>query len=84
MDERDFHPRRVQTILRNAWVLRDSFHVMGKDRKFHVLYFETDQDREYIQANSPWAVQGALMHFAHWKPNIWLYNFHVDNIPIWV
>ena len=84
MDERDFHPKKVQTILRNAWVLRDSFHVMGKDGKFYVLYFENDHDRKYIQANSPWVVQAALMHFAHWRLNIRLYNLHVDTIPIWV
>ena len=56
VDERDFHPRRVQTILRNAWTLRDTFHVMGKDGKFHVFYFENNQDKEYIQVNSSWAV----------------------------
>ena len=45
LDERDFHPKRVQIILRNAWDLRDNFYVMGKDRKFYVLYFENEQDR---------------------------------------
>ena len=57
---------------------------IGKDGKFYVLCFENDQDKEYTQANNPWAIQSALMHFAHWRPNIWLYNLHVNTIPIWV
>ena len=65
VNEREFHPRRVQTILWNAWTLRDAFHVMGKDGKFYVFYFEKNQDMEYIQANNLWALQGALMHFTN-------------------
>ena len=84
MDERDFHPRWVHTILRNPWILRDCFYVMRKDGKFYVLYFENDQEREYIQVNSLWAIQGALMHFANWRPNIRLYYLHIETIPIWV
>ena len=41
-------------------------------------------DKEYVLAKGPWAVQGALIHFAAWRPNIRLPHVNVEYVPIWV
>ena len=70
LDDRSFSPRRLQTILSAAWELQGRVQILGKDGKFYVLHFDNDEDCEYVCANSPWAIQGALLSIFHWRPNL--------------
>ena len=74
----------MQTILSDAWQLQGDFQVIYKQGKFYVVHFDNEEDREYIHAIGPWAVQDALLISVHWRPNIVLKDFHVLNFPIWV
>ena len=48
LDDRSLSPRRVQTSLRIAWTLRDSFHVVGKEGKFYVFHFQSMEDKNML------------------------------------
>ena len=47
------------------WHLRSDFYMIGKQGSFHVVQFDNKDDKEYIYANSPWFMQGALLVFIH-------------------
>ena len=84
LDDRTLSPRRIQTSLYIAWVLRDSFYVVGKEDEIYALYFQDMKDKDYVQENDPWFIPGALLHFASWRPNIRLSHVQVDSISVWV
>ena len=84
LDERSFSVICMQTILRQAWQLRREFQVVGRRGQFYIVQFESEEDRKYIYANGPWAVQGPLLVFVHWQPNIVLREFHITSMSIWV
>ena len=84
LDERSFFAIRVQPILQQAWQLQREFHVIGTQGQFYIVQFDTEEDRAYVHANRPCVVQGALLVFVHWRPNIILREFHITSLPIWV
>ena len=84
LDECSFSPKRLQTILSASWELWGQIQILGKDGKFYVIHFDNDEDRKYICANSPWAVQGAFLSVFHWRLNLRLHTLRVLDIAVWI
>ena len=57
-------------MLHVTWNLHASFQVMAKDKHFYMVYFELEEEKEYIFTNGLWALESACLVFFHWRPNI--------------
>lgn len=84
VDCRQFTVRRMQAIVDNCWNLRGAVRVVGVSRNNYVFHFNNIQDRVFIMDEGPWAVQGGLIFFAPWEPNMVLTNYRIAEISVWI
>lgn len=84
IDCRKFPVRRLQAIVDNCWRLRGPVRVVGSSRNNYLFHFSSIEDRMFVLEEGPWSLQGGLMHFSPWEPNLVLINFSVSDIAVWV
>ncbi|KAF7810428.1 reverse transcriptase [Senna tora] len=58
--------------------------VVGRVKRYYVLHFGMEEDRQQILNEGPWAMQGGLLTMFPWEPNLVLSNLLVTEVAIWV
>ncbi|KAF7831987.1 reverse transcriptase [Senna tora] len=77
IDSRKFKVSRMQSIIDHYWYLRGPARVVGRVRRYYVIHFEVDEDRQQILNEGPWAMQGGLLTMFPWELNLVLPNLLV-------
>ncbi|KAF7821933.1 Pyruvate carboxyltransferase [Senna tora] len=44
--------------------------VVGRVKRYHVIHFDMEEDRQQILNEGPWAMQGSLLTMFPWEPNL--------------
>ncbi|KAF7802375.1 ribonuclease H [Senna tora] len=84
IDSRKFKVSRMQSIIDNFWYLRGPARVVGRVKRYYVIHFEVDEDRQHILNEGPWAMQGGLLSMFLWEPNLSLSTLLVTEVAVWV
>ncbi|KAF7839239.1 Pyruvate carboxyltransferase [Senna tora] len=84
IDSRKFKVSRMQSIIDHFWFLRGPVRVVGRVKRFYVIHFEIDADRQQILNEGPWAMQGGLLSMFPWEPNLALSHLLVTEVAVWV
>lgn len=84
LDYRKFLVHYMQYIVTNAWRIRGTISVVGRDSYFYIFHFEFLEDLMHICNEGPWAVNGALLVLERWRPNLVISNIHLNFISVWV
>ena len=61
LDYRRFSVPHLQQLINDAWHIRGSVTVVGRDSHYYILHFEVLDDLLYVCGERPWAVDGALL-----------------------
>lgn len=70
LDYRKFSVNHLQHIINDAWHLRGTVSIVGRDSHFYLLHFEHIEDLNHTCNEGPWAVDGALFILEKWCPNL--------------
>nr|POE48964.1 uncharacterized protein CFP56_49428 [Quercus suber] len=84
LDYRKFSVNRLQQIITSAWRIRGSVSVVGRESYCYIIHFEDLEDLNHICNEGPWAVDGALLVFEKWRPNLILSHLQLNYISVWV
>ncbi|KAF7826736.1 Endonuclease/exonuclease/phosphatase [Senna tora] len=81
---RKFKVSRLQSIIDHYWYLRGPVRVVGRVKRYYVIHFDMEEDRQHILNEGPWAMQGGLLTMFPWEPNLVLSNLLVTEVAVWV
>ena len=85
LDYRKFSVHHRQHIINDAWKIRGSVSIVGRESYFYIFHFEYVEDLIHICTEGPWAVDGALLVLERWRPNLVLIShLQLNYISIWV
>ncbi|XWS53970.1 hypothetical protein CRYUN_Cryun10bG0046700 [Craigia yunnanensis] len=73
----------MQRLVNKAWRLREGISVVGRDDNNYIFHFNNSNDHRFMLLNGPWSIDGALLIFELWQPNIQLRFYTINNTLIW-
>ncbi|KAL0014776.1 hypothetical protein SO802_001845 [Lithocarpus litseifolius] len=84
LDYRNSSVSHLQLILDNAWRIRGTVSIVGRESYFYVFHFGFEEDLLHICNEGPWAVAEALLVLERWRPNLILNHLQLNFISVCV